>query len=102
MINKANQERYNNAIVIYAKHYDDLRLAANAVPNRLYVSAKTANCSSSTLSGISKDQSGNDKEVEEIFKTELPASNLRQLNEVIGQIEQMQLKCERLLNTVSE
>lgn len=98
---KQNQERYNNAIEIYAKHYDDLRRAADAAPKRLFISAKTTSCGGDTVSGAVKNKSGNGQGSQRITKTELPESNLRQLNSVISRIELMQLQCERLLNTVN-
>ena len=56
MINKQNAERTKNAIEIYAKHYDDLRVAADRVPERVYINTKNS-CSSNAVSRTTEDRS---------------------------------------------
>ena len=100
MINQQNQERANNAIQTYANHYDELRAAASRIPERVYVTTKTSSCSDAmpgTGEGRSKATGG----VGGTGKAELPDENIRELNKVIDKIENMQLKCERVLNTVN-
>lgn len=99
MINQQNQERANNAIQTYANHYDELRAAASRIPERVFISTKTNTCRDTMLGGGeggSKTAGG----IGGAGKAELPDANIRSLNEVIARIEAMQLKCERLLNTV--
>lgn len=99
MINQQNQERANNAIQTYAKHYDELRAAANRIPDRVFVSTKTS-CNSNTVPGSGQDRQKSAGGIGGTGKAELPDANIRELNKVISSIEEMQLKCERLLNTV--
>lgn len=96
--NQLNRERTTNAIKIYAQHYDDLR--NNPVVERVFIRTKTANCGSDTMPGAGKDRSTTQKGFERVGQTELPESNLRELNKVISDIERMQLKCEQVLNSV--
>ena len=99
MINKQNAERTKNAIEIYAKHYDDLRVAADRVPERVYINTKNS-CSSNAVSRTTEDRSKAWGGIGGTGKAELPRENIRELNKTILMIEDMQLKCERLLNTV--
>ena len=99
MINKQNAERTKNAIEIYAKHYDDLRVAADRVPERVYINTKNS-CSSNAVSRTTEDRSKASGGIGGTGKAELPRENIRELNKTILMIEDMQLKCERLLNTV--
>lgn len=99
MINQQNQERANNAIQTYANHYDELRAAASRIPERVFITTKTGSCGNSVRGGgegRSEAQGG----IGGTGKTELPPENIRELNKTISMIEDMQLKCERLLNTV--
>lgn len=100
MINQHNQERANNAIKTYAKHYDELRSAADRIPERVFVSTKTS-CNSNTVPGASEGRSKAQGGIGGTGKTELPDANIRELNKVISRIEEMQLKCERVLNTIN-
>ena len=81
-INQLNQERANNAIQIYAKHYDELRRAADAAPKRLYVSAKATSCSGNALSGSSQSSNGFGQGTEGISKAVLRAKQINN-NEII-------------------
>jgi len=100
MINQQNQERANNAIKTYANHYDELRSAANRIPERVYITTKTNTCSNA-MPGTSSDRSEAKGGIGGTGKAELPDANIRSLNEVIARIEAMQLKCERVLNTIN-
>ncbi len=93
------RERATNAIQTYAKHYDELRAAANRIPERVFITTKT-NCNSDSMPGAGESRAKVAPGIERTGKAELPDANIRQLNEVIARIEDMQLKCERLLNTV--
>jgi len=99
-INQHNQERANNAIKIYADHYDELRSAADRIPERVFITTK-ANCSSNALPGTSDSRSKTEGGIGGTGKAELQDANIRSLNEVIARIEDMQLECERVLNTVN-
>jgi len=99
VINQQNQERANNAIKTYAYHYDELRAAADRIPERVFITTKTNTCSD-TMPGTGSDRSKAKSGIGGTGKSELPTANIRSLNEVIARIEEMQLKCERLLNTV--
>lgn len=99
VINQQNQERANNAIETYAKHYIDLRTAASRIPERVYITAKTS-CGSNSMPGTSSNRSEATGGIGGTGKAELPDANIRELNKTISMIENMQLKCERLLNTV--
>ncbi len=99
MINQQNRERANNAIKTYASHYDELRAAASRIPERVYVTTKASSCSD-TMPGAGEGRSKTQGGVGGTGKAELPERNIRSLNETISLIEDMQLKCERLLNTV--
>lgn len=99
-INQHNQERANNAIKIYADHYDELRAAADRIPERVFITTKTS-CNSDTVPGTSESRSKVTGGIGGTGKAELPAENIRRLNETISMIEDMQLKCERVLNTVN-
>ena len=100
MINQQNQERANNAIQTYANHYDELRAAANRIPERVYVTTKASSCGD-TMPRTGEDRSKTQGGVGGTGKAELPEANIRELNKVIDKIEEMQLKCERVLNTVN-
>lgn len=99
MINKQNAERTKNAIEIYAKHYDDLRVAADRIPERVFINTKNTSCSNS-LPGTTEDRPKTSGGIGGTGKAELQRENIRELNKTILMIEDMQLKCERLLNTV--
>lgn len=99
MINKQNQERANNAIKIYAKHYDDLRAAADRIPERVYINTKNDSCSNA-MPGTAKDRSKASGGIGGTGKAELPRENIRELDKTILMVEEMQLKCELVLNTV--
>lgn len=99
-INQQNQERANNAIQTYATHYDELRAAASRIPERVFITAK-ANCSGDTMPGAGEGRSKAARGIGGTGKAELPAANIRELNKTISMIEDMQLKCERVLNTVN-
>jgi len=100
MINQQNQERANNAIQTYANHYDELRAAANRIPERVFIATK-ANCNSDAMPRTSSDRSEAQGGIGGTGKTELPEANIRELNKTISLIEDMQLKCERVLNTIN-
>jgi hypothetical protein len=93
------QRRHLNAIKTYADHYEELRIAADAAPKRVFVATKT-NCSGDSMQGGNKGGPGTSSATAGVNWAELPERNIQQLNEVIGHIELMQLKCEQLLNTV--
>jgi len=100
MINQQNQERANNAIKTYADHYDELRAAAGRVPERVYVTTKTSSCSD-TMPGTGGSRPEAKGGIGGTGKAELPPENIRELNKTISLIEDMQLKCERVLNTIN-
>ena len=97
---KQNVERANNAIQTYASHYDELRAAASRIPERVYITTKASSCSN-TVPGTSSDRSEAQGGIGGTGKTELPEANIRELNKTISMIEDMQLKCERVLNTIN-
>ena len=94
-----SRERAINAIQVYAKHYDELRAAANAIPERVYISTKTNSCSNA-MPGTSQGRSSTATGIGRSGQAELSSENIRELNKTISMIEDMQLKCERLLNTL--
>lgn len=101
-VNKAKKqilERTANAIQIYSKHYDDLRAAADRVPERVFINTKN-NCGGDSMSGTTKDRPKSEERLGRSSKAELPRENIRELDKTIRMIEKMQLKCEYLLNTV--
>lgn len=100
MIDQQNRERANNAIEIYAKHYDELRAAASRIPERVFVATKTS-CNSDTMPGADENRSKAQGGIGGTGKAELPSENIRELNKTISMIEDMQLKCERVLNTIN-
>lgn len=100
MINQQNQERANNAIQTYATHYDELRAAASRIPERVYVTTKASSCSN-TVPGTGSNRSETQGGIGGTGKAELPPENIRELNKTISLIEDMQLKCERVLNTTN-
>lgn len=100
MINQQNQERANNAIQTYANHYDELRAAASRIPERVYVTTKASSCSN-TVPGTGSNRSETQGGIGGTGKAELPPENIRELNKTISLIEDMQLKCERVLNTTN-
>ena len=100
MINQQNQERANNAIQTYANHYDELRAAASRIPERVFIATKTS-CNSNTLPGTGSNRSEVKGGIGGTGKAELPDANIRELNKTISMIEDMQLKCERVLNTIN-
>ena len=100
MINQQNQERANNAIQTYASHYDELRAAASRIPERVFIATKASSCSN-TVPGTGSNRSEAQGGIGGTGKTELPEANIRELNKTISMIEDMQLKCERVLNTIN-
>ena len=100
MINQQNQERANNAIQTYASHYDELRSAASRIPERVYITTKASSCSN-TVPGTGSNRSKTKDGIGQFSKAELPPENIRSINQVIDMIEDMQLKCERILNTTN-
>ena len=100
MIDQQNQERANNAIETYAKHYDELRAAASRIPERVFIATKTS-CNSNAMPGTGENRSKATGGIGGTGKTELPEQNIRELNKTISMIEDMQLKCERVLNTIN-
>lgn len=100
-INKLNEqqaERVKNAIQTYVSHYESLRNTAVASSLRVKTSSTGAGCSA--VPGTGEDRSKSSQGITGIGESELSSGNLRQLNEVISSIENLELKCEKLLNTL--
>ena len=102
LINQRNQARANNAIEIYAQRYDDLRRAASAEPVRMRVKASKTSCDTNTMPGTDESRHAPGGGSARVAEAELSPSAAREFNKVIDRIEEMQLKCERLLNTVAD
>lgn len=102
LINQQNQARANNAIQIYAQRYDDLRRAAADQRVRMRVKAAKTSCDTNTMPGTDKSRSAFSGGSARVAEAELSPSAAREFNQVIDRIEEMQLKCERLLNTVAD
>jgi len=95
--NEQTRKRANNAIQVYVKRYDDLRLAAANTPKRVFV--KSSACVN-PMPRTAEDRSSAEKGLAGIGQAELPETNLRSLDEVIDRIEALQLKSELVLNTM--
>lgn len=91
------QRRALNAISIYAQHAENMRTAADDIPDRVYIATK-ASGSCDTVPATSKSRSTATPGIAGSGQAELPQANIRELNKTISNIELMQLKCERLLN----
>ena len=98
IINKDNRERLLNATKIYADHYANLH--ANPVIERVFVNAKTASCSGDSMPGSDSDRSKAAGGTGGTGKAELSETANREFSKVIDKIEDMQLKCELLLNQI--
>ena len=100
-ISKEQDERLENAIKIYVKHYELNR--NTPIANSLRVKADcTVSAGSNAVPGAGQNRPAAKEGSERSGEAELSAGNLRQLNEVISKIEEMELKCERVLNTIPE
>jgi len=100
-ISKAQDERLENAIKIYVKHYELNR--NTPISNSLRVKADcTVSAGSNAVPGAGQNRPAVKEGSDRSGEAELSAGNLRQLNEVISKIEEMELKCERVLNTIPE
>lgn len=95
-INQDNKERLLNATKIYADHYASLR--ANPVIERVFVNTKTASCGGDSMSRSDSDRSKIAGGTGGTGQTELSEAANREFSKVIDKIEDMQLKCELLLN----
>lgn len=100
-LKNAQDERLKNAIKIYVEHYESNRNTPAAASLRV-----KADCPISTGSNAVPRAGQNRPAATEgsqrSGEAELSAGNLRQLNEVISKIEEMEVKCERVLNTIPE
>ena len=97
LINKANEEKHEQAYKIYAKHIDDLRVnAVNA--ERMRINVKAAKCDRDSLSGSSKAGQGSNESIERTYGAELSAEANRSVNKVISEIEEMQALCQYAAN----
>lgn len=95
-INKDNEKRLLNATKIYADHYTNLR--ANPVVERVYINTKATSCSGNALPRSDSDRSKIEGGTGGTGATELSEAATREFSKVIDKIEDMQLKCELLLN----
>ena len=100
-INKLNEqqaERTKNAIQTYIYHYESIRNTPVATGLRIKTNSSSSSCNSmpGTNQGGTKTKEGTSG----IGEEELSPRNLRQLNEVISSIEEMELKCEKVLNSL--
>lgn len=100
-LNEEQSERTQNAIETYINHYEFLRNTPVATSLRIKTNCAVS-AGSDTLPGSDKNRSAAAAESERTGEAELSEGNLRQLNEVISEIEEMQLKCERVINSVPE
>jgi len=97
-LNKEQFERTQNAIKAYINHYDNQR---NADVTSLRVKTNcAASTGSNSMLGTDQRRSKTQAGVERTGEAELSSGNLRQLNQVISDIERMEWKCEQLLNSV--
>lgn len=97
-INKDNKERLLNATKIYADHYANLR--ANPIVERVYVNTKATSCGRDTLPRSDSNRPEITSGTGGTGKAELSETANREFSKVIDQIEDMQLKCELLLNQI--
>lgn len=98
-VKKQILDRTYNAIQIYSNHYDNLRNAADRIPERVFINTKN-NCSSNSMSRTAKDRSKTTGGIGGTGQAELPRENIRELDKTIQMIEKMQLKCELVLNSM--
>lgn len=97
-LSKEQDERMRNAIEIYVKHHELISNTPIANSLRIKTSSASSNCSTvpGADQGRSKASTGNTG----INEAELSPENLRQLNAVISDIERLELKCEKLVNSL--
>jgi len=100
-LTKAQDERLKNAIKIYVEHYESNRNTPAATSLRVKADC-TVSAGSNTVPGAGQNRPAAKEGSERSGEAELSAGNLRQLNEVISKIEEMEVKCERVLNTIPE
>lgn len=97
-LNKEQSERMQNAIKVYIDHYDNQR---NAATTSLRVKTNCAtSAGGNSMPGTDQSRPKTQAGIERTGEAELPAGNLRQLNQVIADIEKLEWKCEQLLNSV--
>lgn len=97
-LNAAQEERLKNAVKTYINHYESLRGTPAAASLRIKTNSSSSSCNS--MPGTNQSGAKTKEGTSGIGEAELSSGNLRQLNEVIFNIEQMELKCEQLLNSV--
>lgn len=91
-------ERLKNAIQTYIAHYESIRNTPVATSLRVKTSSASAGCNS--VPGTDKGRAKAETGASGTGEAELSPGNLRQLNEVISNVERMELLCEKLLNTL--
>lgn len=97
-LNKEQSVRIQNAIQTYIAHYESQRNTPVATSLRVKTSSASAGCNS--VPGTDKGRAKAETGASGTGEAELSPGNLRQLNEVISNVERMELLCEKLLNTL--